>query len=324
MDIVGLGALNLDIIYQVKFDHLSIIKKGTERKIEPEELSSVMALLEKKGKFVAKSGGGSAANTIYALSKMGFACGFIGKVGEDKEGDFLLQDLKKVGVDISRIKKEGKTGVCFILIDERGERSILVFPGTNDKLLSSHVDIDYINRAKILHTASFIGDVSFQTQKESILKTEIPISFDPGEPHASKGWEQLLPILRKTWVLFSTGREIELITRQNFKEGSRNILREGVKVVICKFGDKGSWIISKYEEIYIPAKKAKSLDTTGAGDVYAAGFLAGILNNLTFFECGKFATEAAGMSVTGFGRSNYPERKFFEEFLNKARGGNGL
>lgn len=324
MDAVGLGALNLDIIYQIKFNHLPQVEKGTERKMEPEELPSISRLLEEKGKLMVKSGGGSAANTIYALSGMGFSCGFVGRVGKDREGDFLLQDLKKVGIDTSRITREGKTGICFILVDEKGERSVLVLPGTNDHLLLSPADLAYINRAKILHTTSFIGEASFQAQKKAILKTEAAVSFDPGEPHASKGWDQLLPILKKTWILFSTGREIELITGQDLKEGSRRILREGPGVVVCKLGNAGSWIISKQEEVFIPAKKVESLDTTGAGDVYAAGFLAGVLNKLSYPECGKLGTDAACISITEFGRSNYPQKKFVEGFLQEVRRKNAL
>ena len=89
MDAVGLGALNLDIIYKVNFEEFTLIKKGVERKIDKEELPFLKKFLKEKAQFVTKSGGGSAANTIYALSRMGFSCGFVGKVGKDEEGDFL-------------------------------------------------------------------------------------------------------------------------------------------------------------------------------------------------------------------------------------------
>jgi len=317
MDVVGLGALNLDFICQVSFDDLPMVEKGTERKITTGELSLINKFLKDKNKSIIKSGGGSAANTIYLLSKMGVSCGFIGKVGKDKEGDFLLQNLKEAKVDTSQIIREGKTGICFILVDKKGERSVLIVPGTNDTLTAHQIDVTYINRAKILHTASFVGKVSFQTQKEIISKTKIPLSFDPGQPHASKGLDELLPILKKTFILFSTHKEIELITSQNFKEGARKIIRNGTKIVVCKLGEKGSWIISLKEELFIPAQKIKSIDTTGAGDVYAAGFLTGILYNLSHAECGKLGTYAAGESITGFGRLNYPGKNFLEGFLQK-------
>jgi len=319
MDAVGLGALNLDIIYKVNFEEFTLIKKGVERKIDKEELPFLKKFLKEKAQFVTKSGGGSAANTIYALSRMGFSCGFVGKVGKDEEGDFLLQELKEAKIDTSRVLREGQTGICFILIDEKGERSVFVLPGTNDTLLLSEIDIDYINRAKILHTASFIGDTSYKTQKETILRAKPLLSFDPGEPHAARGWEELFPIMRKTHILFSTKKEIELITGKNLKEGSFKIKECGVKVVVCKLGENGSLIINGGREVFIPAQKVKSIDTTGAGDVYAAGFLAGFLNNLTLKDCGVAGTLAAALSITGYGRERYPEKNFLESVLKKLR-----
>ena len=317
MDVVGLGALNLDIIYRVDFENLPQVKRGEEKKIDEEDISFIKRLLEKKGRLITKSGGGSAANTIYALSRMGFSCGFAGRVGEDKEGDFLLQDLMAAGVDTTGILREGKTGICFILVDKKGERSILVVPGTNDNLLPHQVDMDYINRAKILHTTSFIGNTSFQTQKKIVLRAKPLISFDPGQPHANKGWNELFPILQRTHILFSTEREVEIITYDSFKEGCRRMVRGGVKIVVCKMGEEGSWIITREKEIFIPSRKVKSVDTTGAGDVYAAGFLAGFLNKLSLIDCGKLGTYAAAISIAGFGREKYPGRKILQDFLQE-------
>ena len=323
MDVVGFGALNIDIICKVDFNDFSFIEKGSERKIRKGELSFLKNTIEKKAKFVVKSGGGSAANTIYALSKMGFCCGFVGKVGKDKEGDFILKELEEAKVDTSEIKREGKTGICFILVDERGERSVLVLPGVNDTLTPDEVNLDYIKEAKILHATSFVGDTSYITQKNAILKSENILSFDPGEPHASRGWEELSPIIKKTYFFFSTEKEIKLLTGKNFEEGCARLRDWGAKVVICKMGDKGSFLKSEKGEIFIPARKVKSIDTTGAGDVYAAGFLAGFLRGLSLKNCGLVATCAAAMSVTGYGREKYPDKNFLEYTIQNLSNENG-
>ncbi|MBC7189312.1 carbohydrate kinase family protein [Candidatus Aerophobetes bacterium] len=319
MDVIGIGALNVDFIFQVDFRKIPFIKKNTERKITLQEAVAVKNLLEKGKIKPVKSGGGSAANTIYALSRMGFSCGFVGKVGEDREGEFILQELKSAGVDTTKIAREGKTGVCFIFLDKKGEKSALVLPGTNDNLLYKEVDLDYIKKAKILHSSSFIGETSFQTQKKLLLEADIAISFDPGEPHATRGWDALYPIIKKTWIFFSTNKEIELLTGKEFKEGCRKLLKEGVKIVVCKMGKEGSFVFWNKKEKFIPSLKVKAVDTTGAGDVYAAGFLAGVLKNLPPEQCGRLATEAAALSVTGFGRENYPQKKFLEEFLGRIK-----
>ncbi len=317
MDVVGLGALNLDLIYKVNFDKLKGVKRGLERKVNFEEFERIKKLLESEGEFVTKSGGGSAANTIYALSKMGFSCGFIGKAGEDEEGDFLIEDLSQAGVDTSRIKREGKSGICLVLVDDEGERSIFVLPNINNDLSLKDIDLSYIERAKFFHNTSFLGEKPFHAQRESILKTSTLVSFDPGEPYIRQGWNTLFPLLKKTYVLFLTKREIEILTGIDFKRGAQEILKWGVKVVVCKLGQQGSWIASHEGEWFISARKTEALDTTGAGDVYAAGFLAGLLKSMPLFECAKIGTEAAAESVTGFGRFNYPERDFLSKFLTK-------
>jgi ribokinase len=317
MDVVGLGALNLDIIYQISSDNLRGLKgvdKGTEKRINLREFKQIKRFLKKKGRLMIKSGGGSAANTVYALARMGLSCGFVGKVGEDEEGNFLLEELGRAGVDTSRIVREGKSGICLILVDERGERSTFILPNTNDTLSFKEIDINYIQKARILHTSSFLGRKSFYTQREVVLQTENLLSFDPGHPHAMKGWKEIFPFLKRTYLLFTTQKEIELLSGENFKEGSRKLLKCGIKAVVCKMGFKGSWIISPRGEWFIPAQLIEAVDTTGAGDVYAAGFLAGMLKGLPLPQCGKLGTRAAALSITGWGRSSYSGEKLLEEF----------
>lgn len=320
MEVVGLGALNLDIIYQISSDNLRGLKgvnKGTEKRISSRELNQIKRFLKKKGRLMAKSGGGSAANTVYALARMGFSCGFVGKVGKDEEGDFLLEELAEAGVDTSRIVREGRSGICLILVDERGERSTFILPNTNDTLTFEEIDISYIQKARILHTSSFLGRKSFYTQKEVISQTENLLSFDPGHPHAMKGWKEIFPFLKRTYILFSTQKEIELLTGKEFKEGGGKLLKCGIKVMVCKMGLKGSWIISPQGEWFIPAQLIEAVDTTGAGDVYAAGFLAALLKGFPLPQCGRLGTRAAALSITGWGRSSYPGEKLLEEFSNR-------
>ncbi len=321
MNVVGVGALNLDFIYQVDFALFQNVEKGTERRISLEEWEDLRVLLKKKGKLMVKNGGGSAVNTIYTLARMGFSCGFVGKVGTDREGDFLLQELTEAGVDTSKIVREGKTGICLILVDKNGERTTFILPNTNDTFSLKDVEFDYIQSARILHAASFLGEESFKTQKEIILRTGNLVSFDPGHPHVIRGWVEIFPLLKRTWVLFSTQKEIEILTGLHYKQGVWKILDAGVKIVICKMGESGSWIVSKEENFFLPAEKVKVLDTTGAGDVYAAGFLAGLLKGLPLKCCGKIATRAAGISVTDWGRKSYPGKEILELALKVQKNG---
>ncbi|MCD6318799.1 carbohydrate kinase family protein [Candidatus Aerophobetes bacterium] len=323
MDVVGVGALNLDLIYEIDFNKLPKGGKypqeiiGRERGAAPEEFSSLLKKVKKNGRLLKKSGGGSAANTVYAMAKMGFSCGFIGKVGKDKEGKVLLKELKEVGVDTTKIKQEGKSGICLILLDKKGERSIFISPNINDTLRDNEVDIDYINKAKFLHMTSFLGEISFATQKRIAKEAKVPLSFDPGEPHATKGLKKLMPILKRSFILFPTEKEVEILTGKDYKNGAKELLGYGAKIVVCTRGEKGSYIISQEGEWEIPARKEKVVDTTGAGDVYAAGFLAGLLKGASLPLCGRLATKSAAQSIKGYGKERYPSKELLTNFLKE-------
>lgn len=306
MDVVGLGALNVDMVYEVDLASFGL-EAGRERIGSYEEFKGLLKLLKNRGKVKVKSGGGSAANTIYALAKLGFSCGYLGKVGKDEEGNFLLEGLSKVEVDTSKIKRNKKSGVCLVLLDKSKDRTIIVLPNANDTLVFSELDTDYINKADFLHMSSFLGKIPFEAQKKIASKTKAKISFNPGEPHAARGLKELSPILEHTFVLFLTQKEAEILTDKDYKKGARVLLSYGIEIIVCTRGEKGSYLLSRKEELEVPPEKVEAADTTGAGDVYAAGFLAGLLKKLPLPECARLATKAAAQSIKGYGRDSYPD-----------------
>jgi len=306
MDVVGLGALNVDMVYEVDLASFGL-EAGRERIGSYEEFKGLLELLKNKGKLKVKSGGGSAANTIYALAKMGFSCGYLGKVGKDEKGNFLLEDLNRVGVDIHKVKRDKKSGVCLVLLGKSKDRTIIVLPNANDTLVFSELDTDYINEAEFLHMSSFLGKIPFEAQKQIASETKAKVSFNPGEPHATKGLKELTPILEHTFILFLSQKEAEILTGKDYKEGARVLLSYGTKVIACTLGARGSYLLSREEEFEVPPEKVEAVDTTGAGDVYAAGFLAGLLKKLPLPECARLATKAAAQSIKGYGRDSYPK-----------------
>lgn len=312
-DIIGFGAINLDLIYEVKDKKIIEEFRNYETHISDKEFNSLKKFLNQKAELKSKSAGGSAANTVYALAKMGFKTGYIGKVGKDITGKHLLKNFSPV--NISQIRYGKKSGTCIVLVND-SDRLIFVLPNSNDTLRFEEIDLDYARNTKFLHLSSFLGELPFETQKK--LVKEIPknacrLSFDPGQCYAERGLKALLPIIRHTEVIFPSEGEIKSLTGKNYKEGSQELLNYGVKIVACTRGVKGSYVISKNEEYEIPADpEIKPVDPTGAGDVYAAGFLAGLLLNLPLKKCGQLATKLAEISITGYGRSKYPDRNSFK------------
>jgi len=319
-DIIGFGALNVDFIYKVgSLDNLESrqrrLKPGGEVYASLEEFEPILERLLKIGTLVSKSGGGQAANTTYALAKMGFSAGFVGKVGTDPNGDFLIRSLESV--DTSRIAREGVSGVCLAILDKSRDRSNLVFPNANNTLAFDEMDLDYVAAARYLHVTSFAGEVPFQVQNEVLehIPDAVKLSFDPGEIYARFGVEKLLPILRRASVVFITDAEIRILTGKDYKSGAAKLLELGPQVVACKMGEGGSYVLSGQSEFRIPAPKVKVVDRTGAGDVFAAGFLAGQLKERSLYKSARFATEAASWSITEYGRARYPDISFLQEKL---------
>ncbi|RKY69115.1 MAG: hypothetical protein DRQ02_02010 [Candidatus Latescibacterota bacterium] len=315
-DVVGLGALNLDLIYRVPDVFWQReIQPGVEILKEGEQLESVLRLVGRAGRLEGKSGGGSAANTMVALSRMGFDTGYVGKIGNDSAGSFLLKSLE--GVDTSRIRKGKRTGVCVSLLNQSGERALLIFPHSNDCLAYSEVDMEYITNSRLLHLSSFAGDTPFHTQRRVIenVPPGLKVSFDPGEFYARKGLQQLLPFLRRSFVVFLTRKEIELLTGEHYKTGCRRLLEYGPQIVACKLAQQGSYVVSWEQEIQTSAEQTEVVDKTGAGDVFNAGFLAGLLLEKPLELCALLANKAAALSLTAPGREKYPDRDFLARVL---------
>jgi ribokinase len=287
--VVGLGALNIDHIYTVA----TILDDGE-------------TVVEKAESYP----GGSAANTIYGLGKLGIAVGFWGAVGGDAEGRMLLDDFKKVGVDTSRIKAKPRagTGQVIGLSAKGGKRSLYVLPGANSLLTIKDIDLGYINGADILHLSSFADDKQFKMSLELVEKLDprVKLSFAPGALYAVKGLKTLAPVLRRSHILFINRDELRQLTGEDVVEGSGKCLKEGCYIVAVTLG-RGARIKNTNASAYIrdadkeylirPQDTGAMVDTTGAGDAFATGFLYGVANNKDLEECGRLGALVAGFCI---------------------------
>lgn len=318
MDVVGVGALNIDLLYEVsslRFGGVEL-SPGSKTYGTEEMFHELIAEMGRHGRLVGRSGGGSAANTAYALSRMGYETAFLGVVGKDEEGAFILGSME--GVDLSRVKRHKHSGKCLSLLAD-GDRSLLVLPNANNMFSYTEDDIDLLNSSKFVHMSSFASDAALASQKMLMeyLDDRVYVSFSPGELYARRGVEQLEPILERTRILFVNEQELGLLTGEISSGGARALLDSGPKVVVCTLGGDGSLIVSRNSEIAIPAKRTVVKDATGAGDVYAAGFLAGYLDGANLEVCGKIASAAAALSVAFPGREGYPDERFLRRFAKE-------
>ena len=285
-DVIGFGALNVDMLFKVK------------RLACAEEESFI--------EDYAEACGGSAANTMVGLSRLGCKVGFIGKVSNDREGKMQIDCFKTEGVDTNGIiqTKKGKSGSVLGFIDKKGARALYINSGVNDILEPREIKWDYVSQTKFMHLSSFVGEKSFRTQKKllSALPNDVKISFDPGSVYAQKGFAAIEPIIRNSYVLMPNAVELELLTGEtNYRKGADFMIEMGVKIAAVKLGRKGCYVTDGQERLTIEPFKVKVVDTTGAGDAFCAGFLYGLINNKSLSECGRLGNFAASRSVTVMG-----------------------
>jgi len=319
--IVGFGALNLDLIFEV--DDLKAIslnkvrwKPGEEFFGSDEEFIALLERLNRFGTLKSKSGGGSAANTMVALGRMGFPAKFIGKVGDDGEGDFLLENMRPV--ETSLIRRGGGSGVCLVVLDRHHDRFLFVKGNANSTLTIDEVNLSGLRDISWIHLTSFIGEPPFEAQKALVnhLEASVKISIDPGEIYAKKGLDKIQPLIKRCHILFLTEREIRLLTNLDLSAGARALMEIGPSIVVCKKGRQGSHIFTGGEDFEVPAIEVEVVDNTGAGDVYNAGFLAGLFLGKSLEESAHFATKVAAKSVTGYGRDCYPSEEDLKNFFH--------
>jgi ribokinase len=292
MDFVGIGALNLDRLYKVEK-----IAEGDEE----------IAIQE-----TTEAPGGSAANTIYALGKLGMSTGFIGAVGNDAEAKVVLDSLKSVGCDTSliKIKTDARTGLIIGIVDPKGERALYIAPGANNLLSEDDLDFGYLDQMDSLHISSFVSDTQLELQKKAVekLNPENKLSFAPGSLYAKKGFRELEPIMKRTNVLFLNEAEAKILTKKDYKEASEFLIGYGCKIVAVTLKEKGCYVTDGTLKEHVAAMETDVKDTTGAGDAFCAGFLFGLSQGRTLRECGRLGNFVAARCIMKIGaRSGLPE-----------------
>lgn len=297
LDVIGFGALNVDKFYHVN----KIAHEGEE--------SSVIKMSE--------SPGGSAANTVVGLARLGVKTGFIGKVANDHEGQSLLNDFRREGVNTDGIvtAKNGNSGTVSAFIDKRGERALYVHPSVNDSLAFEEMDLEYIGQTEFLHLTSF-HEKPFKAQKHVVDRlVDVKVSLDPGEIYAQEGLANLRPIIRRCHVVMPSENEVRLLTGKGWKDGAKQLLNEGVEIVAVKLGQNGCYVTNGRQKHLIPSIKTRVVDTTGAGDAFCAGFLYGLVKKKDLFECGRLGNFVASKCIGKVGaRTGLPRASELEGF----------
>lgn len=257
--------------------------------------------------------GGCAVNSGIAMAKIGLNTAVLGKIGNDGFGKFIYNSLKeeKVNVDGLVLDSNSSTSASVVLVDSDGERSFLHCLGANAEFMDTDVDFNIIEKSKIVFIAgtmlmpSFDGEPCarvLKKSKEMGKYTALDTAWD------SKGrWMQVLEPCMKYIDLFMPSYEeaVQLSGKEDVEDIADVFLSMGVKTAVIKMGKDGCFIKDSGGEKYkIPTyTDIKPVDTTGAGDSFAAGFLTGITQGWNLYECGKFANAVGTHCIMAVGAS---------------------
>ena len=306
MKILGIGNAIVDVICKVDDNFISQngLTKSTMKLIFDENEFKKLLTNLKIEKTVS---GGSVANSIVGISQLGNKVGFIGKISDDDLGSKYEEGLKKENVEYfySKKKEELPTGTCLILVTPDSERTMCTFLGTAGKINENDVSSDAIKKSEIIFLEGYLWDEgepkkAFDKAIKSANKVAMSLSdqfcVDRHKPHF------LDLVKNKLDITFANEQEItSLIDAKNFDEVI-NFSKQLGKLIVLTRGENGAIAIKGNDVVECGVQKnLKIVDLTGAGDLFAAGFLHGYVNNLSIKESLEKGTEMSSKVIQQIG-----------------------
>ena len=306
MKILGIGNAIVDVICKVSdsfIDQNNLTKSTMKLFFDENEFKNLLTNL----KIEKTVSGGSVANSIVGLSQLGDKVGFIGKVSDDNFGEKYEEGLKKENVEYFYLKKKEElpTGTCLILVTPDSERTMCTFLGTAGKINENDVSSEAIKNSEIIFLEGYLWDEgepkkAFDKAINNANKVAMSLSdlfcVDRHKPHF------LNLVKNKLDITFANEQEItSLIKAKNFSEVI-DFSKQLDKLIVITRGEKGAVAINGEEIFENNVKKnLKIVDLTGAGDLFAAGFLHGYINKLTTKECLEKGTEMSSRVIQQIG-----------------------
>lgn len=308
-DVTGIGNAIVDIIGRCDDKYLAVIgaDKGSMRLVDAETIGKIYSGM---GPAIETSGG-SAANTIAGIASFGGRAGFIGKVADDEFGRIFSHDIRSIGVTFSAAPVAGSapTSRSLILVTPDGERTMNTFLGISTDLDRGQLDADLIEDSALLYLEGYLFDrpdakAAFRHALARAKKANRKVALTLSDGFCvDRHRAEFLDLMRSgVDILFANEKEItSLYETAQFDEAVDRV-RHDTKLAVLTRSAKGSLLLDEGKATHVDAERVETVvDTTGAGDLYAAGFLFGYSNNLPLETCGKLASLAAAEVISHIG-----------------------
>lgn len=308
-DVVGIGNAIVDIIGRCDDAFLSKhdLPKGFMSLIDARQADALYGIM---GPAIERSGG-SAANTIAGLSSFGAKGAFIGRVADDQFGKVFAHDIRAIGVnyDTAPAKNGAPTALCLIFVTPDGERTMNTFLGASTELGSGEVDAKMIEAANVLYLEGYLFD---KPEAKNAFRTAAAIAAKAGGKTAltlsdafcvDRHRDDFRRLVQDgVDILFANETEITALFEVNNFDEAVAAVRGACEIAVLTRSEDGSVIVTADEIVSVAAEPVdKVVDVTGAGDLYAAGFLFGLTRSLELAACGRLGSLAAAEAISHIG-----------------------
>ncbi|WP_075522213.1 adenosine kinase [Candidatus Pelagibacter communis] len=305
MKIVGIGNAIVDVLCKVSDEFLkkNSLTKSTMKLVDENEFKNLISKL----KIEETISGGSVANSIVGLSQLGNKVGFLGKVSDDDLGFKYEQGLKRENVDYLYQKKKETipTGSCLILITPDTERTMCTFLGTAGKINDKDVDEQQIKNTEMVFLEGYLWDVGGPKKAfDKAIKNSKKVAMSLSDLFCVERHKiDFLELVKnKLDIIFANEQEILSLVNAKSIEEAITFSQQIKKNIIITRGEKGAISIYKDEIVECSAEQnLKIKDLTGAGDLFAAGYLHGLINNFSTIDCLKKGTELSSKIIQKIG-----------------------
>lgn len=303
--VLGIGNALVDILLEIEDDqHIEKfgLAKGGMEMIDAEKKRLLHAEIAHLNQKIAS--GGSTSNTIYGLAKLGAKTGYIGKIARDEAGEFFVNDMVKANINTHFLYSDIDTGIATTFISPNGERTFATYLGAAATMTPEELDIEIIKQYDIIHVEGYlifnkelVIDVCKKAKECGLLISMDMASFNLVEMMRDLVEELLVEYVD---IIFANEEEAKAFTGKE-EHDALEILSQYCSVAVVKLGARGS--IAKVNGVVteIPPAPGERIDTTGAGDIYASGFLFGLINELSVEESGALASKLGAACIQTIG-----------------------
>lgn len=318
-DVYGIGNALVDSEFEVddRFFIDAGIEKGFMTLIDEDQQQKVLDILTERYGLIKRAGGGSAANSIYAMSQFGAKTFFSCKVANDESGDFYVSELgeQNVETNLSAEREAGTTGRCLVMVTPDAERTMLTSLGISQLVSSDEIHYDALAASTYAYTEGYL--VTSPSAKNAVLELkkyakEAGVKFamtfsDPAMvEYFPEGINEFIG--DGVDLLFCNEQEVKLWSGADSLDAACRVLEGKAKQFVVTLGAKGALLFDGQDYSNVAAHKVKAIDTNGAGDMFSGAFLYGLTKGYDFKTAGEIASLASSLVVGQFGPRLTPEQ----------------